>query len=131
MGVAVRPKRSLELSLRSWGWLALVFLGLSIVFCFLVPPRSWVHVLSGLAFVPVAVAAALLSLKARWPYPDLAILGVIVAEAALTTALLPTRLLGGGLDFFHQLNLTLIPTYLLLFAFRSRIHRWIADADAT
>jgi hypothetical protein len=131
METTVKPQRSLELSLRSCAWLALAFIGLSLVFGFVSPPQSWAYVLSGFAFVPLMLGAALVALKFRWRYLEFAIVGTIIAEAGASTVFFPVHLLGGGFDFFQQLNVTLICTYLVLYLNRSRIQRWATNAAAT
>jgi hypothetical protein len=106
MDATVRPHRSLEVSLRFCGWLALAFVGLSLIFGLVSPPQSWAYVLSGFAFIPLMLGAALVALKVRWQYLEFAVVAVIIAEAAVSTALFPTHLLGGGFDFFQQLHVT-------------------------
>lgn len=131
MNTAVHSERSLEVILRSCRWLALAFCFLSLVLGLWSPPESWTYILSGFAFTPLMLGAALFALKVHWQYLEVAIVVAVIIEAWTSTAVFPAELLGGGFDFFQQLNVTLIVTYLVLYLHRSRIYRWVINGDAT
>ena len=97
---------------------------------YFVPPRNSVYVLSGAFLGVVLFLVDLLALRYRPALFTVASIALLMVEFVSTMVFLPPELTSGGADFLLHPLVAVTVQYLLLFALRHRVARWLQRVAA-
>ena len=121
---ADRRQKAAKLANSAWleaTGLGLLFVGLALWG----PPENWLYTSLGLVFLIVSLPVVLYSLKFGPTAFVYVLAGTLIVQALLSTTVLPVELMGGGAEFIMQLCVTAAGIYVVLFAFREQLLRWL------